>query len=259
MEKLRIGKIPYLNSVLFFHPLEYHFSGRLEFHPMVPSKLTNAVNEGEMDAGPVPLVTTWDIEDRYEPMGQLGISTTYQAGSIFLYARKPMRELDGATIGVTEQTSTSVRLLRALLTQKYGVNTTFAAIDREHNDAFLLIGDDALRHRNGVDGFPVQRDLGRVWRSWTGLPFVFARWVVRRDLPQDTKDWLRDTVTDCLGRGWQHLDKCVTPKLDELGLSQEEARQYLEGFRFQFTPDEMGAIARFRELDARARAADQAA
>jgi chorismate dehydratase len=48
-------------------------------------------------------------------------------------------------------------------------------------DAAVLIGDDALRlHARPPAGLRIQ-DTGALWREWTGLPMVFAVWVVRRE------------------------------------------------------------------------------
>ena len=43
----------------------------------------------------------------------------------------------------------------------------------------LVIGDDALVARAELRGSHIH-DLGEAWRAWTGLPFVFAVWAVRR-------------------------------------------------------------------------------
>ena len=48
-------------------------------------------------------------------------------------------------------------------------------------DAAVVIGDVALRatYEGASKGLEVH-DLGQAWRSWTGLPMVFAVWAVRR-------------------------------------------------------------------------------
>jgi chorismate dehydratase len=55
----------------------------------------------------------------------------------------------------------------------------------EQSQGRLLIGNQAidfrlLREPEGVRFW----DLGEAWTAWTGLPFVYAVWVLRRDLPQ---------------------------------------------------------------------------
>ena len=49
-------------------------------------------------------------------------------------------------------------------------------------DAGVLIGDPALRAMYDAPARGLRvTDLGQEWRSWTGLPMVFAVWAVRRE------------------------------------------------------------------------------
>jgi len=252
---LKIGKIPYLNSVLFYHNLERE-GVEVELLPLVPRQLSGAVVENRVDAGPVPLVTTWDIEDRYEPLGDFCIATIAKAYSILFFSKKPFEELRGARIGITGETSTSVRLLKVLLDGVYGVKSAeFVPLDWPRNDAFLLIGDEALLHRRGVDSYPYIADLGEVWNAWTGLPFVFARWVVRRDLDPAAKTALVEMLTASLESGWKQVDSIVAAHETDIAMSVDEMRAYLEALHLRMTADEHRAIERFRSLDATLRRA----
>ena len=249
--KLKIGKIPYLNSVLFYYGLESNPEtlANLEFAPMVPRRLTAAAIDEQLDAGPVPVVTTFDIADSYEQLGDFCIATTDKARSILFYSRKPIDELDGARIGITNETSTSVRLLKVLFAQLYRVTPAeYVAVD-EPNDAFLLIGDEALRRRGGVEGYPHVADLGEAWNDATGLPFVFAAWVVRRALPVEQKEYIKAVLDDSLNEGWKHFEAAVAGKMDELDMTRAEAREYLDGFHFRMGAAEHDAVAKFAELD----------
>ncbi|HEX5132157.1 MAG TPA: menaquinone biosynthesis protein [Candidatus Krumholzibacteria bacterium] len=251
----RIGKIPYLNSILFFHRLENEPDVRLE--PLVPRALSSAVAEGEVDAGPVPLVTTWEIEDRFSPLGDFCISSIDRARSILFFSKRPFDRLDGAVVGVTNETSTSVRLMKALLMHAWRVRPArFTHVDWPNNDAFLLIGDEALIHRRGVKDYPHVADLGEVWYKWTGLPFVFARWMVRTDLPDADKARLVEMLDTSIAEGWKHFERVVAPRAGDLNMTIEEMRDYLQGFRFRMTAAEQQAIGKFRQLDAAAREAD---
>ncbi len=248
---IRIGKIPYLNSILFFHGLENEPGVRLE--PLVPRALSSAVAEDEVDAGPVPLVTAWEVEDRFIPLGDFCISSIDRARSILFFSKRPFERLDGATIGVTNQTSTSVRLLKTLLTNAWRVRPArFTHVDWPNNDAFLLIGDEALIHRRGVKDYPHVADLGEVWHKWTGLPFVFARWLVRVDLPDADKARLVSMLDASIAEGWAHFERVVAPRVADLNMTIEEMREYLQGFRFRMTAAEQEAMGKFRRLDAAA-------
>ncbi|HLF22863.1 MAG TPA: menaquinone biosynthesis protein [Burkholderiales bacterium] len=254
---IRIGKIPYLNSILFFHGLENEPGVRLE--ALVPRALSSAIAEDEVDAGPVPLVTAWEIEDRFVPLGDFCISTIDRARSILFFSKRPFDQLDGSEIGVTNETSTSVRLLRALLTHAWRVRPArFTHVDWQKNDAFLLIGDEALIHRRGVKDYPHVADLGDVWHKWTGLPFVFARWMVRTTLPDADKARLVTMLDRSLAEGWTHFERVVAPRAQDLHMTIEEMREYLQGFRFRMTAAEQQSVGKFRQFDAAARQAEKA-
>jgi chorismate dehydratase len=126
---------------------------------------------------------------------------------------------------------------------------SYGHLDWPANDAFLLIGDEALLHRAGVKGYPYLADLGEVWNDWTDLPFVFARWVARKEMPASEKNQLCQALAASLEYGWNDFEQVVAPKMRELSMSLEEVRAYMEGFRFQMTGLEHEAIERFRQLD----------
>ncbi len=268
MTTLRIGRIPYLNSVLFYAGLADAAARdgvRVELVPLVPRALSASASRGDVVAGPVPLVTTWDLEPRWQPLdvdgtGDPCIATVERAHSILLFSKRPLRELGGAEVGVTAETSTSVRLMRVLFDACWNVRPArLVPVDREHNDAFLLIGDEALRHRQGVEGFAYVADLGEAWNAWTGLPFVFARWVVRDDVPRDVRVALRRWIDASVASTRARLDAVLAPLGERLRMSVEQMRAYLDAFRFHTGPEERRAIDRFRALDAAARRRDEAA
>ncbi len=268
MKTIRIGRIPYLNSVLFYEGLEEAAARdgvRVELEPLVPRALSAAASRADVVAGPVPLVTTWDLEPHWEPLdvdgsGDACIATVERAWSILLFSRRPFDALDGAEVGVTAETSTSVRLMRVLFDAHWNVRPArYAPVDAERNDAVLLIGDDALRHRHGLDGFAHVADLGEVWHEWTGLPFVFARWIVHESVPADDRARLVRWIDASMEAARARLDEVLAPREADLGMSVREMRDYLDAFRFRMGPDEHRAVERFRALDAATRQRDATA
>lgn len=253
--KLKVGKIPYLNSVLFYHGLESNPEtlARLEFVPMVPRRLSEAAAGERIDAGPLPLVTAFELSGSYEPLDDLCIATVDKSRSILLFSKEPVEKLDGATVGITDETSTSVRLLKVLFARHFGVTPKAYVPATEPSQAFLLIGDSALRHRGGYEGYPFTTDLGEVWREFTGLPFVFAVWMARRGLGEEQKAFLKSVVSSSLKDGWSRFDNAVGGVLGDVGMTPTEAREYLEGFHFRMGPAERESVARFKEMDERFR------
>jgi len=94
-----------------------------------------------------------------------------------------------------------------------------------------------------------------VWQKWTGLPFVFARWVVRRDLPEADRARLVRMLDRSIAEGWTHFERVTARRAAHLHMTIEEMREYLQGFRFRMTAAEHQAIDKFRQLDAAVREA----
>ena len=242
--RIRVGQIPYLNSQVFYYGMA---DSLLELVPLTPRALSEAAIEGRIDVGPVPLVTSFGLEDRFTSLGSYCVATGERACSILLFSKRPIEELGGAVVGITGETSTSVCLLKTLLTQRFHVQPySYVSLDQAA-DALLLIGDEALRNQKGVPSYPHRYDLGEEWYRWTGLPFVFARWLVRRDLERQAVDHLRELLEGCLDRGFSQLDRIAGARQD-LGMSPAEIIEYIRNFRYLLGPEEMKAIKLFREL-----------
>src|SRR5437763_10284124 len=120
--KLRIGYIPYLNMVPFhqgFGPEGLKANPfELEFKEMSPRALGLEAEAGKLDAGAMSLVDSFRLADRFEPLGDFGIGVKRAAGSVLLFSKKPLSDLEGLC-AVTDETSTSVRLLQVLLEKRY--------------------------------------------------------------------------------------------------------------------------------------------
>lgn len=218
----------------------------IELYEMVPSAVASAAQEGEIDAGLAPLVDCFRLEDRFQPVSGFCVASTEWAGSVFLYSTKPIEELDGARIGITDEDSTAPKLLQVLLNLKHRVQPEAYVSLREPNDAFLLVGNRALRQRRGARGFPHKYDLGQEWNVWTGLPFVFSRWIVRKDL--DSKDiaLLEDTLYVGLEDGVDSLYHLNEPREDLLMLPKDIV-DYIQGLRYYVGLSEQKAIDQFRQ------------
>jgi chorismate dehydratase len=108
--------------------------------------------------------------------------------SVNLVSQVPLAELDGQRVALGSTSRTSVLLAQMWLAEVYGVRPSYFTCPPDltammaEAPAAVLIGDAALRAtydgpRRGLD----VHDLGSAWRSWSGLPMVFAVWAVRRD------------------------------------------------------------------------------
>jgi chorismate dehydratase len=242
--QLLIGQISYLNSQPFYPLLGEH---RLVAMP--PRELGRLAERGEIDAGIMATADYLALEDRYEPAADLGIANHEEVRSILLYSRRPLAQLGGAKVGVTEETSTSIFLLRLLLEVREGVRSPeYQRGLREDGDAFLLIGNEALRSRaNPRAGFPYSYDLASLWWEWKGLPFVFARWVIKRDIPNGEKRDFRDLLERSFAKGMTELPQIAERYAGELG-SREDLLFYLRNFHYRLGDEEHRGLQEFRRL-----------
>lgn len=177
---LRVGRIDFANCTPIFRALEE--GGGLEgvrFVADVPTALNRMLSTGEIDLSPSSAVAALREPGALGFFPDLSISSIGDVGSVLLLSRVPLEKLDGARVGLTPASATSVVLLRILLERHAGVRPVYGPPSGD-DDATLWIGDKALREKKENRRLLVF-DLGRLWLEATGTPFVFALWIARRD------------------------------------------------------------------------------
>ncbi|HSW64868.1 MAG TPA: menaquinone biosynthesis protein [Dissulfurispiraceae bacterium] len=190
-KKLRIGKIAYANVFPIFYMLERVCDCSLfEIVEGVPSELNAMLRAGTLDISPSSSVEYLNHTDLYTYIDGISISSRGPVGSVFLFSKKPLQDLSGEEIAVTNQSATSFVLLHLLFREAGIRDVRYVSTQRAElasANAFLLIGDDALiyRLRTGSGSKRFVYDLGEMWYQQHALPFVFALWIVRKDLTHD--------------------------------------------------------------------------
>lgn len=187
---LRVGRIPYANLLPIFHALITHFSlDDVRFVPGTPSELNRKLRAGRLDISPSSSIEYGKFPGRYLLCPGVSISSRSKVMSVLLLSNAPLKRLPDDPVAVSGASDTSVVLLEILLRESLGkrnrlVRTRASPKDalRRH-PAFLAIGDEAIRA--SLDGTArYVTDLGEWWRRETGLPFVFALWIVSREAVQ---------------------------------------------------------------------------
>ncbi|MEE2883097.1 MAG: menaquinone biosynthesis protein [Planctomycetota bacterium] len=182
--KIRVGAIDFLNALPLCDKLS-QTDDRWEIIEALPSELARALRSKEIDVGLVPQVEAC-TDPGYRIIPGHCISCDGEVGSILLFCRKEWKDIE--VVAVDQASSSSVALLQVLrhldglpaMELMETRSDLFLFEKPDPPDAILLIGDAALRHRSS----PLERvDLGQAWKDRTGLPFVFAVWLAREDLP----------------------------------------------------------------------------
>jgi len=215
----------------------------------VPRVLGARAAAGEIAAGPMPVVDYFRLQQTFERLGPFGIAVRGRAHSTWLFTRKPIRQLDGAVIAVTEESSTTACLLQLLLEVRYKVQPAeYRRGQTDDADALLLIGDQALQFARTNTRYPFEIDAGFEWWLWQHLPFVFAVWAVRKDLGPDLKKTIELGVSRTLAKNLNSLDAVAAEQAPRLNIPAADIQSYLSNFVYRLSQQEEAGIVRFKEL-----------
>jgi chorismate dehydratase len=186
----RVGHIQFLNCLPLYWGLAR--TGTLldfELTKDTPEKLSEKLVRGDLDIGPITLVEFLKHADELVAFPDIAVGCDGPVMSCVIVSQVPLDQLDGARVALGSTSRTSVRLAQLLLAEQVGVEPSYYTcppdlpLMMQEADAAVLIGDAALR-ANLTEGPKLGlevHDLGAMWKEWTGLPFVFAVWAVRRD------------------------------------------------------------------------------
>ena len=240
---LRVGHMTYLNSEVFYRHLPEE---SCELVAMPPRAMAAAVDRGDLAAGPLPTAEVFRLGDAVRPLGNLGVASDGSANSVFLFSHLPVDKLNGKRIAVTTHTATSIQLLRVLFADLWNVSGhEFVRTDESH-DAALWIGDPALERRSSGQ-YPYRYDLGRSWKGLTGLPFVFAEWVIRADVPRDRANQLERLVSQATQAGTDFFSVLkISRERATPAMSESDVADYIRAFTYFLGPRERRGQQEFR-------------
>ncbi len=261
--QIRVGLVAYLNV----QPLVWAFQkglvapqtqdGReLIFVSEIPRRLAHSLRSGRCLVGIVP-VFEYFSGPSYTILPAGGIATQHRVGSVLIVANAPLENLE--VVALDPSSLTSVNLLRVLhaenawpfeLIEQPPVSDPMHAADwllqTTRPAGQLLIGDPALA---ASMRFPYVYDLGALWYELTGLPFVFATWLVHpdaRDVP------LMEPFARARELGVAHLEQVAHERAGDFGFAPDFAVRYFrENLHFELGENEIAGIREFGRLLAR--------
>jgi len=186
--KLKLGHIDYLNCTPMFHYLNQCGFDGTTIHG-VPSELNQMLSQGEIDVSPSSSFEYGCRFKDYVLLPEHSISALHCVKSVLLFSPVLIEELEGQCIYLTGESATSVNLLRVLLREYYGWSAVECHVPEQkieellyNKKPVLLIGDRALIAASKKAANLYQYDLAQLWYHFTQLPFVFALWIVRRQI-----------------------------------------------------------------------------
>jgi chorismate dehydratase len=238
---VRIARIPFLSCEPFYFDMERR---GIELYDMAPSTLAEAAIRGEIDAGPMPLADCRRLDEQFRYLSGFCLATIRRAGSVVLHSKAPIQDLTACSVAISGEAATSALLLKVLLALKYHVQPAAYVTIEDTYDAFLLIGSEGLRQRHGVWDYPHTYDLGEEWHQWTSLPFVFARWMVRKTLDRKDVAVLEDMLYVGL-QDWADGIFRSSDSRDDVLMHPRDILEYTQGLRYFLGVPEQRAIDLF--------------
>ena len=244
MAKNKISIVKYLNAM----PLAWGIlegPQRDSFEPLLstPAECADQLAKGSVDIGLIPSIEFQRIKGSRIVPGP-AVASLYQVRSVILVSVVPLWKVK--TVACDSGSRTSVALTKIIFDEYYQIRPDFLPAEPNlanmlaHNDAALLIGDNALKFmeendrpniesqkpivRSGSEPLEVF-DLAERWRFLTGLPFVFAFWAVR-DGFKDTG--IVDTLKSSRDFGVSSIPDIAQKYSDSLQIKKEFIQAYLE-------------------------------
>ena len=236
LSALRVGCVQYLNA----RPLIHGYPGPVVFDH--PSGLARDLAAGALDVALVPVFEALR-HPRYLLADGVAIASDGPVFSVFLAHRGPLSEV--RKIALDPASLTSIHLLQVLLAEYHGLRPQLLELSAfpAKADAVLLIGNQAIDFRERDGGAHQLLDLGAEWQRCTGLPFVYAPWLLRADLPDAPA--IADELRALKRHGTAHLAEIVRSDAHDPALAE---RYLTEHIRFDLGSREKAGIEKFRAL-----------
>ncbi|MEJ2698188.1 MAG: menaquinone biosynthesis protein [Desulfuromonadales bacterium] len=255
---LSVGHITYANCAPFFHFLgQSGFSGRIV--PGVPSELNRLLADGEIDVSPSSSFEYARGWRQYLLLPGQSISSRGPVQSVLLFSSRSLEDLAGEKISLTGESATSVNLLYVLLREFIQTeevdfhvpqSSSLESIIAEGGTG-LLIGDRALKAAMNPSISRHIFDLGELWYRFTGLPFVFALWILRRESALNKPDEIRrllDQLSDSRRKAFASLHELASHSSERLWMDEKKLVDYWRCMSYDLGEDHLKGLELFFRL-----------
>jgi len=242
MKKLRIGVVPYMNAKPLIYGLDRHPEvNDLRFE--VPSLLPEMLNNDQIDVAIIPSIEYFR-NGNYAIIPDISISSAGAVESVKIFSRVPLQDVK--SIALDKSSCTSSTLAKIIFQEHYHLSPQYTQWNKQYDisaaqtDAVLIIGDNAMKV---IDNGYTVLDLGQAWYEYTGLPFVYAFWAVKREryIPG-----INDLLKNAKEAGIRSVRSLATAESQRLQLSEDTCMHYLtRAIQYNFGDKELEGLKTF--------------
>ena len=253
---LRVGKITYANCTPIFDGLEHMNLPYVEIVTGVPSELNQALANGEIDVCISSSIEYPRHADDYLILPDFCIGSDGPVESVLFFSQIPIEQLEGQEILVTSESATSVILLQILLKKHFGLENVSVRSTKlpfyealSESKGVLVIGDTALKAYLNKPTHATCYDLGELWKKYTGLPFVYALWLVNKKSARVSSELLSQFVR-ALHLVHQQMEKDIvgiaTRAIERSWIPSDRLVQYWsQAIQYRLLPPFVSGLERF--------------
>ena len=211
-----------------------------------PARSAELLEQDRVDAALVPVIA-YQLIEGVRLIPDVCVGAKKRVRSVCLVT-KGANLKDVRSVALDVSSKTSVVLTKIIFREFLGIEPSWidARPDLDamlaDTDAALLIGDPALM----IDETKYRKfDLAELWHQHTGLGFVFAMWMTRKEKCDIDFAAARD-------EGLAHSDKIAANYAAEIGLSRDEMKSYLtENISYSIDDSMRGGMELYFQLTAR--------
>ncbi|MEB3315498.1 MAG: menaquinone biosynthesis protein [Candidatus Melainabacteria bacterium] len=273
---IKLGEISYINCEIFNYPLNKIIQSqylkdestetkeddfKIEINTGVPNDLNKLFEEGLIDAAPISSFAYLKRKKHYKLLKRISISAFGKVKSVLFFSNQSFKELKSLQenglkpkINVSEESASSVGLLKILLAEKYNLdlkNIEFIKFSGrgEGLPNKLLIGDKALLEANPIPedihaaSYQYIYDLGEEWFDLSnGLPMVFGVWAHK--LNPKKEEFLQSLIIRAKTMGLnENLDEIIDISHSKTNLQKNILSNYFQTLNYDFTDEHIQGLA----------------
>jgi chorismate dehydratase len=241
----KISIVNYTNTLPFKWALKKSaLLSRIDLQEDIPSICGQKLKFGQVDLALIPVAMLAEL-DHFFIETDFCIGAHGKVDSVKLYSQVPLEQME--TVTLDYQSRSSITLTKVLF--KFYWKRSVKYLDANPgfeqqisgNNAAVVIGDRTFA-LNGH--YAYEYDLADEWKKFTGLPFVFAAWVSREQLPQE----FISEFNLVLKYGIDHIEQAVEENGPVKNLSPERTIEYLtQRIDYRIDEDKRRALSLFLE------------
>lgn len=243
---LSIAAVSYLNTKPYLSGINNYLAVPHELFTYPPRECAEKLKVRQANIGLIPVATLPELNDNFTPVSDFGIVARGKVYSVSVYSQVPLSEI--THVFLDYQSRTSVALTQILCQKFWKINPFFIPAYPDYEKdiidtrAGVIIGDRAIHLKAN---YKYDFDLAEAWYEYTQLPFVFAVWVMDKNLHTHS---LHHTLNQVFEKGVTEKEKYYTQWAEEHYLPEKTVSEYLTRYiHYSICTEAKSGMNRFLE------------